>query len=285
MAPVPAPRGVTSFVMDPTLPDDLLDRLAARLDDDPAAVSAFPGESGDRQPVHTVYGGAQIFRSDTAHRLGALALAAAEQYAPDAATLAAALGRERDDPIVAASYPRVIEKLEREPVEDFRIDFEDGFGVRPDDEEDRTAIEAADQVAGGMAAGTLPPFIGMRIKQLSPELRRRALRTLDLFLTRLVERTGGAIPEHFHVTLPKVVSVEQAAVFGEVLGVMEERLGLAEGSLRAELMIEITRSVFDDEGRVNVARLVRAVGPRCIAATSGPTTTPPRARSPRRTRA
>jgi hypothetical protein len=255
--------------MDSTLPGDAVEGLVARLDADPAAGTAFPGDTGARQPVHTVYGGAQIFRADTAHRLGALAIAAAQQYAPDPSALAAALGRERDDPFVAASYPRVLEKLGREPVEDFRIDFEDGFGVRPDEEEDRTAIEAAGQVAAGMAAGTLPPFIGIRIKQLSPELRRRALRTLDLFLTHLVERTDGTIPEHFHVTLPKVISVEQAAVFGDALGMMEERLGLAEGSLRAELMIEITRSIFDDEGRVNVARLVRAVGPRCVAAHFG----------------
>ena len=34
-------------------------------------------------------------------------------------------------------------KLAREPVEDFRIDFEDGFGARPDAEEDATAVAAA----------------------------------------------------------------------------------------------------------------------------------------------
>ena len=255
--------------MDPTLSESAISAYSARLDAAPDAMSAFPGESGARQPVHTVYGGAQIFRSDTASRLGALALAAVDQYAPDAATLAAALGRDPADPIVAASYPRVIEKLQREPVEDFRIDFEDGFGIRPDDEEDRTALGAADEVFAGMEQGTLPPFIGIRIKQLSPELRHRALRTLDLFVTRLVTRSDGRLPDHFHVTLPKVVSIEQAAVFGEVLGLMEDRLGLAEGAMKAELMIEITRSIFDEEGRVNVARLVRAVGPRCIAAHFG----------------
>ena len=218
--------------------------------------------------MHTVYGGAQIFKSDTAARLGGLALRSMERYASRAEVLADALGRPGDQ-VVATLYPRVVEKLQREPVEDFRIDFEDGFGIRPDAEEDQAAITAAEQVALGMAAGTLPPVIGIRIKQLSRELRSRALRTLDLFFATLVERAGGAIPPRFHVTLPKVISAEQAVVFAEAVGVIEDQLGLEEGSIKAELMIEITRSIVDEEGRVNVARLVRAAGERCVAAHFG----------------
>jgi citrate lyase beta subunit len=255
--------------MDRSLTDSFLTSAAARLDSDDEARSAFPGDSGARQPVHTVYGGAQLFRSDSALRLGESALKTLEANAPDPATLAVALGRPGDDPVVARLYPRVVEKLRREPVEDYRIDFEDGFGVRPDPEEDRAALEAADEVLAGMVNATLPPFIGIRIKQLSPELRGRSFRTLDLFLTRLVKRSGGKIPERFHVTLPKVVSVEQAAVFGSSLDELESRLGLEHGSIHSELMIEITRSIFDEEGRVNVARLVRAAGGRCVAAHFG----------------
>jgi len=255
--------------MDLSLAERLLKEFSARLDADAEARSAFPGDSGERQPVHTVYGGAQIFRSDSAARLGETALRTLEAYAPDAATLATALGRPADDPIVVRLYPRVVEKLQREPVEDFRIDFEDGFGVRPDAEEDRVALEAADEVYTGMVNATLPPFIGIRIKQFSPELRGRAFRTLDLFLTRLVKRSGGPIPDRFHVTLPKVVSAEQATVFGEMLDALEGKLGLSPRSIRSELMIEITRSIFDEEGRVNVARLVHAAGSRCVAAHFG----------------
>jgi hypothetical protein len=255
--------------MDTTLPDPLLRDFAARLDEAPDAVTAFPGESGERQPVHTVYGGAHLFRADTAHRLGELAGETLQAFAPDGHTLAVALGREPGDPVMAAVYPRVVDKLDREPVEDFRIDFEDGFGIRSDAEEDAAAVAAADEVAAGMEAGILPPFIGIRIKQLSRELRARAMRTADVFVTRLVDRTGGVIPERFHVTLPKVVSTEQAAVFADLLDHLEERLGLPEHSIRSELMIEITRSIFDEEGRVNVGRLVTAAGPRCVAAHFG----------------
>ena len=91
----------------------------------------------DRQPVHTVYGGAHLFVPDTTTKLGAIALRTLQEYAPDAGALAGALGLDRD--LAARIYPRIVDKLEREPVEDYRIDFEDGFGNRPDDEEDAVA--------------------------------------------------------------------------------------------------------------------------------------------------
>ena len=91
-------------------------------------------ERSTRQPVHTVYGGAQLFAPDTTAKLGAIALRTLREYAPDAATLAAAIGLRPD--LAERIYPRIVDKLEREPVEDYRIDFEDGFGSRSDAEED-----------------------------------------------------------------------------------------------------------------------------------------------------
>src|SRR5262249_6771282 len=137
-----------------------------------AAARAWPGETGDRQPVHTVYGGAHLFRSDSAAKLGAVALAALDEYAPDGASLARVLGLERTvgDDFADTVRQRILEKLRREPVEDFRIDFEDGYGNRPDPEEDGHAQSAAEQVVNGQSAGSLPAFIGIRIKPLSKEL-------------------------------------------------------------------------------------------------------------------
>src|SRR5689334_24883465 len=152
----------------------------------------YPGETGRRQPVHTVYGGAHLFKADSAARLGQLAQRALDQFAPDALTFAEALNLRGADP--QTIYNRVLEKLKREPVEDFRIDFEDGYGNRPDDEEDGHAASAAVEVGKGLAAGTLPPFIGIRIKPLSGELGARSLRTLDIFVTTLVGETRGALP-------------------------------------------------------------------------------------------
>ncbi|MDO8632785.1 MAG: hypothetical protein Q7R41_20070, partial [Phycisphaerales bacterium] len=120
----------------------------------------FPGDAFGRQPVHTVYGGAHLFKSDSAKKLGELALRSLSRYAPDAVTFSRAVGM--DEVLAMKVYDRVVEKLKREAVEDFRIDFEDGYGNRPDAEEDGHAASAAEEVAKGLAVGALPPFIGIR---------------------------------------------------------------------------------------------------------------------------
>ena len=114
-----------------TLSDDDVRRATAPLDTALAAFARrFPGDSPARQPVHTVYGGAQLFKSDTPKKLGALALRALDEHAPDGRSFASAIGLDAAQ--AESVYRRVIEKLRREPVEDFRIDFEDGYGNRPD---------------------------------------------------------------------------------------------------------------------------------------------------------
>lgn len=243
---------------------DLEERLT-RVDAEVAA--AYPGDTGRRQPVHTVYGGAHLFTADTAAKLGAQARRALDAYAPDPASLAEATGLDLD--LAEAVYPRVVDKLEREPVEDLRIDFEDGYGNRPDDEEDADAARAAREVATGLAAGTLPPFLGIRIKPLSGDLRARSWRTLLRFVATLEEATGGGVPDGFVVTLPKVVHPEQVAVLAELLGRLEVEHGLPERSLPLEIMVETTPSVVGRDGHVAVRRLVDAAGGRCTGAHFG----------------
>jgi len=229
--------------------------------------SRFPGESGRRQPVHTVYGGAHLFKSDTAPRLGVLALRSFETYAPDSATFAQVL--ELPDKLTDTIYKRVQEKLKREAVEDFRIDFEDGYGTRPDAEEDDHAVSAAQEVAKGLEAGTLPPFLGIRIKTFSEELHARSIRTLDLFLTTLVESAGGRVPENFVFTLPKIVHQAQVATLADIFDLVEPKLGLPTGSLKMEMMVETTQSIINERGEVNLPPLLDAARGRCIAAHFG----------------
>src|SRR5438132_1478045 len=163
-----------------TLPAEGLRDILARLKKAQEQFAQhYPGEAAARQPVHTVYGGAHLFKSDTTRKLGELALKAMNQYAPDATAFAEAIGI--DPGIAGTVYARVQEKLKREAVEDFRIDFEDGYGIRADAEEDGHAAQAAQQCARGRDEGTLSPFIGIRIKSLSGELSGRSLRTLDIF--------------------------------------------------------------------------------------------------------
>jgi hypothetical protein len=227
----------------------------------------YPGESGRRQPVHTVYGGAHLFKADTASRLGTLALRAFEEYAATPADLAAAIGLRED--LAATIHTRVAERLRREPVEDFRADFEDGYGNRPDAEEDGHAEAAAREMAAGLAAGTLPAFVGIRIKPFTEELRDRSLRTLDLFLTTLLQETGGRLPENFVVTLPKVTISEQVSVLATLCDLLEPALGLAAGSLRLEIMIETTQAILDLTGTSNLSLLAFTGRGRCVAAHFG----------------
>jgi citrate lyase beta subunit len=234
---------------------------------------AYPCDSVARQPVHTVYGGAQLFRFDTPAKLGTLALKSLDEYAPHAADLASALDMPIPDGASSAHfaetvYERVRAKLRREAVEDFRIDFEDGYGNRPDDEEDGHAKGAAEELARATREKLTPPFVGIRIKTFSPELAPRSLRTLDLFVTTLV-RAGGGIPAGFVVTLPKVTAPEQVAALVKALGVLETRLRLGKGALKMEIMIEQPQAIFDSRGRVALPGLIAAAAGRCVGAHFG----------------
>jgi citrate lyase beta subunit len=262
--------------------------------------SQYPGDPEGRQPVHVVYGGAHLFRANTAKRLGELALRSLDEFAPDFATFAKALhlpGAEhssrspaetasieqaiendsqrqrRDNPsawFAHAVYGRVREKLQREAIEDFRIDFEDGYGNRTDEEEDRDADASASEVAKGMEAGGLPPFIGIRVKPLTEELRARSIRTLDIFLTSLATKTHGRLPPSFRVTLPKVSMPEEVTALTELCSKIEPILGIQPGALRMEVMIETPQAIFDHKGVATARSLVQAAAGRCLSVHFGP---------------
>src|SRR4029079_15078457 len=146
----------------------------------------------------------------------------------------------------------------REPVEDFRIDFEDGYGNRPGAEEDGHAAAAAAEVAEGMINRTLPPFIGIRIKPFTEELRARSMRTLDIFVSTLVEKSGGKLPDNFVVTLPKITIPEQVSALADLFDALEQANGLAANSLKLEMMIETTQSIVNDRGEIHLPLLLAA---------------------------
>lgn len=253
----------------------------------------YPGDRPDRQPVHTVYGGANLFRHDSASALGARALETFREYAPDFLTFGRVFGlagiqevssHVSADELLAdyrsctpermASHPahlsyqvyhKVMQKLSAEAIEDFRIDFEDGYGNRSNDEEDETAVQAAREVAAGMKQGSLPPFIGIRIKPFTEEMKERGLRTLELFLTTLVKETKGSLPGNFVVMLPKVTIPEQVSTLVDCFEILEEELELEEGTLKMEMMVETTQSIMSLEGTNPLYRFVKASRGRCIA--------------------
>ncbi len=239
--------------------------LARLMQANQAFAQAYPADRADRQPVHTVYGGAHLFTAGVAQKLGEAALASLAEYAPDPATFASAVGLAPD--LAPAVYARVMDKLRREPVEDHRLDFEDGYGSRPDAEEDGHAASAAEQVAAGMKQGSLPPFIGIRIKPLTEELRTRSLRTLDLFINALASRSGGRLPANFVVTLTKITVPEQVSALVATLEGIERRLSLP--PIPIELMVETPQSIVGPRGEMALPALVAAAGGRCRGAHFG----------------
>ena len=242
----------------------VLDALAAS---NRKFAALYPGDCPSRQPIHTVYGGAQLYKAETTKRLGELALASLRAYAPTAAEFAVGVGFPPQ--LAETVHARVEAKLEREAVEDFRIDFEDGFGARPDAEEDEVAVRAAGELARAMQQSLVPPFIGIRIKSFGEEWARRGARTLELFLDRLLQATGGVLPDNFVVTLPKVQIPEQPQTLVRLLELLEKRHGLAEGALRFELMVETTQALIGPDGYCPMPAMLAACAGRCTGAHLG----------------
>jgi citrate lyase beta subunit len=240
-------------------PDEIAQISATLSDANKAFMRHYPGESNRRQAVHTVYGGAHLFRADSAQKLGTVALRSLEEYAADAKTLAGATGVDVSEKI----YGRIVEKLRREAVEDFRLDFEDGYGNRPDEEEDGHAASAAGEVARGLAAGTLPPFIGIRIKPLNEDLRARSIRTLDIFMTALLRETAGKLPAGFVITVPKIQLPEQMTAAVRFFEILERKNNLEPGALKIEPMIETPQAIINRDGRLGLHSLVDAAEGRC----------------------
>lgn len=251
----------------------------------------YPGDKPERQPIHTVYGGANLFKSDSALQLGARALESFNTYAPDVFTFGRIFGLEgiqevgKDTKKVMLQYEslsksekkkhplhlsyevynKIIRKLQSEAIEDFRIDFEDGYGNRSNNEEDETAKLAALEVAKGMKEKTLPPFIGIRIKPFTEEMKERGLRTLDIFLTTLAKATDGKLPDNFVVMLPKVTIAEQVSTLVAFFDILEEVLRLPSGSLKMEMMVETTQAIMSVDGTNPLYQFVKAAKGRCVA--------------------
>lgn len=255
-----------------------------------------------RTPVHVVYGGANLFTAETPAKFGKIALNSLENYAPNFAEFARAMWISGADtlPIYAeviqkfesqlienaekvktenfaawfawTIYHRTIEKLTGEPIEDFRIDFEDGYGFRPDAEEDLHCISASNELAvissrQSAVSGQridenqrdyVLPFCGFRIKSFQKETYRRAVRTLDLFLTNLLEKTDGNLPENFVVTLPKITRREEVEILAELLGEFEKKNNLETGAIKIEIMIETPQSIVNERGEIALKGLVEA---------------------------
>ena len=239
-------------------PSRLPARFLARVDDQLADTDAFltshyPGEDGRRQPVHTVYVPADTYTADLPDRWGRAAAELVDRHGGMPA-LCHRLGLTEQ--LAAEVAPRVSAKLQREPIEDLRIDFEDGYGPRSDAEEDAAAARAADELAGAVRAGSAPPFAGLRFKCFEAATRRRGIRTLDVFLSTLLG--SGPLPEGLVITFPKVSTVSQVEAMAAVCAAYEESAGLDAGRLRFEIQVETPQLILGADGRLPVAAAIAA---------------------------
>ena len=222
---------------------------------DELLATSYPGDLPGRQPVHTVYVPADTFTPDLAPEWGRRALAATAHVGGPAGVAEMLLPTGLVDQVA----PQVQAKLETEPIEDLRLDFEDGYGDRGDETEDRDAVSAARAVTRAVADGTAPPFVGIRFKCLEAPTRARGLRTLDLFVSGLVE--AGGLPDGLALTLPKVCTVAQVDAMIRVCEQLETVHGLPAGRLRFEVQMETPQLVLAADGTVPLARVLhRAPG-------------------------
>jgi hypothetical protein len=208
--------------------------------------------------VHTVYVPADRYDSDTVGDWAEEARRALTAHGGSATELTQALDLQPD--IAAEIYDRIRRKLDVEAIEDLRIDLEDGYGIRPDDDEDAATVAAAAALAASIAAGKAAPFHGIRVKSLEAPTRRRGVRTLQLFVHTLVE--AGGLTDGFVITLPKVTSVEQVEAFVFALERVEEVCSLDPGTLRFEIQVETPQAIMGDDGTALIARMVHAGGDR-----------------------
>ncbi|WP_342002159.1 aldolase/citrate lyase family protein [Microbacterium sp. LWH7-1.2] len=234
-------------------PDDLagIDRLLAPTDR--LLADGYPGDDGARQPVHTVYVSADRYAPALPREWGAAALAAvAVQGGMDAVVRDLGVPDEfaRDVSALVAA------KLASEPIEDLRLDLEDGYGDRGDETEDADVRRAAGLLLDALASGEAPAFFGIRIKGLERATRGRGIRSLDLFLATLLH--AGDLPDGLRLTLPKVTTVAQIEAMARLCDRLEQHHGLPAGRLRFEMQVETAQIVLGADGTSPLARAIHA---------------------------
>jgi citrate lyase beta subunit len=226
--------------------EELAARLTGELDErlaraDAALAAQYPGERPGRQPVHTVYVPADRYDAGLVAAYGATAIKTMDDHADALADLV------QDDEIVE----RVRAKLASEPVEDLRVDFEDGYVGRSDPDETADVDRAARALATSQQKGAAAPFGGIRVKCFEAATRSRSIRTLTSYVATL--REAGGTLDGWVVTLPKVTSVDQVEAMVHVAETLD---------VRFELQVETPQSILGPDGTALVARMVHTGGQR-----------------------
>ncbi|NMR29142.1 aldolase [Arthrobacter sp. SF27] len=221
--------------------------------------TSYPGDRGTRQPVHTCYIPADTYHPGIPGEWGREATEVLDSFAGTADALASIINAPLE--LASEVLPLVRAKLAREPIEDLRLDFEDGFGSRSDDAENAAVEEASASLKAAIEEGEAPTFFGIRFKSFEEPTRRRGIQTFARFVGLMV--TDGRLPEGFTVTLPKVTAVEQVEAMVAVCEHLENSGGLSRGALRFEIQVETPQSILSSDGTAAVARMIAVASGRC----------------------
>lgn len=239
----------------------LLESLNATMAEaDRRLLGTYPGDDGRPQPVHSVYIPGGTYTVDTPALWGNLALELLETIAQPRL-----FSEIMDIPehLAAEVLTRVITKLQTDPIEDLRVDFEDGFGHQSDSLEDSTVDETAATFSRAEATDSAPGSWGIRFKSLEAATRARGVRTLTRFLAGVSK--DGILPPSCIVTLPKVTDPSQVEAMTSVCEFVEVSLGLQSGVIRFEIQMETPQSIIGHDGRIVVPALLRAASGRCTS--------------------
>ena len=208
--------------------------------------------------IHTVYVGAQAFGASTPSRLADDARAFFRGALSDPRRLAALCGL--DEALARSVVERVAGQLAGSPIDDLRVDFEDGYSGH---DEDADARRVARWASLTHQQGELPAGFGLRIRSMADATTERSRRTLDLFMDSMLEDLRE-LPKGFVVTLAKIDEALEIERLVDTLDELERRHDLSAGSIAVELMAETPRSIYDSEGRLAVPGFVAAARGRCV---------------------
>lgn len=227
-----------------TLPSYVLGDIEGRLRSvDSELAQRYPGDRAG-QPIHTVYVSAADATPELPKEWGANAIELAGKHSDVLTEL-----------VSEEALTRTLNALRWRPVQDLRLDFEDGYGTRGDEVEDRDALHA------GAVLAALPAEVvsrGIRMKGLTTLEWERAVRTLE----KVLEGASG-VPDGFVFTIPKIRSADQAEAAVLLCQAIESAHGLPEGALKFELQIESPQAVIAADGTATVAQAIHRSAGRC----------------------
>jgi citrate lyase beta subunit len=228
------------------------------------ALSSSPKQAF-HQPVHVMYGGAHLFTEKTFEKIASMAAQAFKYAASSPQALTARCGESWSPDFAENVFNRAQKKIFEHPLEDYRIDFEDGYGIRSDEEEDHHAVSAARTLLATTAEPFAPKNVGIRIKPMSTASMRRSFKTLALFVEEL-NKIGDLHSHHLThliVTLPKVTNAEQVATLVEILHAYEKEFHLVQGFFSIELVIETPEAFLGLDGAIPLSSFLHSAAGRC----------------------